>query len=304
MRLDRLLAIVITLLNKDIVQAKDLAEKHEVSIRTIYRDIEAINQAGIPIVTYQGNTGGLSIAPNYRIDRQVLTLQDMQSILLALKGLQHSLPDKNFANAYEKIASLATTTETKLSPPLDIDLLPWGYAQRHQDTVQKLYQAIVQHHEISFSYRKTSGEKTERTVEPITLLFKGFAWYLVGYCRLRKDFRLFKITRITHLNISHKTFIPKEFSLKDMNKEQNIPLIPVELRFKPQARALVEEYFALEYIHNNPDQTFTVKTKLPQGDWLIGMLLGHGENIEVLKPVSLRKEIQQKIQAMTKLYQT
>ena len=141
MRIDRMLAITVMMLNRDRISARELAERFEVSIRTIYRDIEAINLAGIPVISYPGNNGGFGIMDNYKIDRQVLSLKDMLSILSALKAISSSLEFSELDNAIEKINSLVprgkTGQKNLFAEQFVVDILPWGFRKRQKTLVQK-----------------------------------------------------------------------------------------------------------------------------------------------------------------------
>ncbi|RUM36698.1 MAG: YafY family transcriptional regulator, partial [Desulfobulbus sp.] len=147
MKLDRLLSIVIMLLNRQRVQAKDLADHFEVSTRTIYRDIEAINRAGIPVVTHQGNKGGLGIIDSYKLDRQVLTLQDMVTMLSVLKGVNSTFKDRQINNAIEKIHALVPEHKQEFVKnhvdQIVIDVMPWGSSLKHKEKMMTLQQAIA-----------------------------------------------------------------------------------------------------------------------------------------------------------------
>jgi predicted DNA-binding transcriptional regulator YafY len=223
MRIDRMLSITVMLLNRERIPAKELADKFEVSVRTIYRDIDAINMAGIPIVSYQGNSGGFGIMPNYKLERQLLTFDSMVSILSALKGVNQTLGDESIDGAIEKITSLVPKEKAddlhSMTERIVMDILPWGSSRRQRENLQLVHAAIAANKLVEFDYLSDNGSIVNRSVEPMTLVFKGYAWYLFGYCLVRKDFRLFRLTRMRELAILDDSFNRKNVSYRDYIKK-------------------------------------------------------------------------------------
>lgn len=310
MKLDRLLSIVIMLLNRQRVRAKDLADHFNVSVRTIYRDIDAINRAGIPIVTYQGHNGGLGIVDNYKIDHQVLTLQDMVSMLSVLKGVNSTFQDRQIDDAIEKIHALVPSNKQDYVrshvDQIVIDVLPWGMNNWQKTKMLSLQKATATKHLVQFSYRDSNGTGSQRTVEPMTLIFKATSWYIFAYCRLRNDFRFFKLTRRDKLEVLEETFSRKAVDYKkyDRMDSKNVKMTRLVIRFSKQIRHNVEDYFekpCLEYMKNGD---ITATFELPDNDWVISYLLSLGEHAEVLKPEKIRILLQKKAKKIVALYQT
>ena len=295
-----MLGIVVILLNRDRISAKSLSERFEVSVRTIYRDIEAINMAGIPIVAYAGNHGGFGIMENYRLDRQVLTLQDMTSILTALKGVSSTLEDSDIENVTEKILSLVPDDKMEQMKQrfdeLCIDIIPWGFKQKSKEYLKEIQLAITEKRIILFDYCNTKGEHCSREVEPMTLVFKGYAWYLFAFCKTRNDYRIFKIVRMNNLISLNETFKRRNLSYQDFMKRSSgqTNTIDVVLRYSKEIRAQVMEYFDESNITFEKDGNMTVKITLPDDNWLHSIILGSGEFVEVLEPPYLRDKIQEK----------
>lgn len=303
MRIDRLLAITIILLNRQKVTARELAGHFEVSVRTIYRDIDAIDLAGIPIISYPGNNGGFGVMENYKLERQVLSLNDMLSILTTLKGISSSLDNTEINKTIAKVSSLIPQ-DAMVShvEQFAIDILPWGYRDRQKKYLQIIHQSIRQHKLIRFDYCNNKGEYLKRTIEPMTLLFKGYAWYLFAYCLLRKDFRLFRISRIHNLVNLNKTFTRKNKSYQDFLFFEDKNLLSVVLKFSPDARARVEDYFAQEQIQKQADGTMIVRAAFPEDEWVISFILSFGDDVEVLKPDYVRKNIIKKLKKILRSY--
>ncbi len=308
MKLDRLLSIVIMLLNRERIQAKDLADHFDVSIRTIYRDIDTINNAGIPIVTHQGNKGGLGIVDSYKIDRQVLTLQDMVSMLSVLKGMNSTFKDRQLQDAIEKIDALVPENKQEyVKNHVDqviIDVMPWETSVGQKKDMLLLQQAIANNRLIKFSYRDGNGKKSARTVEPMTMIFKATAWYLFAYCTLRNDFRLFRLTRIKRLEMDTKTYIRKIADYKQYDKclPDKSEMIQLVIKFSKQIRQSAEDYFDESLLKYEKNGDIIATFELPENDWIQSYLLSLGEHAEIIKPKRMRHLIKEKAKKICDIY--
>jgi predicted DNA-binding transcriptional regulator YafY len=307
MRIDRMLAITVILLNRDRITARELADKFEVSVRTIYRDIDAINLAGIPVVSFAGNDGGFGIMENYRIDRQVLSLNDMFTILSALKGVNTSLDDIELETAVEKIKSLVPrekSGEMELHfEQMVIDLMPWEGSDRHKRTFKKIQSSINQNLLIKIKYSNTKGESLERIVEPMTLVLMGYAWYLFAFCRMRDDFRLFRLSRIKDVEVLKHNFMRRGASYKDyIKREQDRKIVDLVLKFSPEARARVMDFYNEDQIETLQNGDMIVKVSYPEDEWVYSNILSHGEYIKVLEPEHVREMIQKKAKKIAEQY--
>ena len=216
MKVDRLLAIVTILTQKRKVKAKDLAERFEVSLRTIYRDIEDIGKAGIPIVTYPGGSGGVGIAEGFTLDKSALTREEMQSIVLGLKSLSSVMPGPSVNFLLGKL-SPEPGRFIALKDEIIIDLAS-HYKNSLAPKISLLRKAIEDKKAVRFTYYAKTG-RTVRELEPYFIAFKWSAWYVFGYCRLRGDFRLFKLNRLLHLEMTEDSFQLREISEKQLDLE-------------------------------------------------------------------------------------
>lgn len=299
MKIDRLLNIIILLLNRPIVQAKDLAERFEVSIRTIYRDIDAINQAGIPIVTYQGANGGIGLAEGYRLDRNLLTNEELAAIVTALQSVSSSYPDEGHAMLVEKISSIIPASQAEdfqfRTKQFVVDLSPWGNHDKLEAMILTLKKAIEERQAVRFSYRNAEGEATERTVHPYTLVLKGHAWYLYAYCTGKLGFRFFKLVRMKRLEPLDSRFEREDISLEERpwDKEWHAPerTVSLTLRFGPGIRHAAEEWFGAESLQDDETGHSIANVSLPDNAWLYGFILSFGPEAEVLEPESVRHRI-------------
>ncbi|GKU77527.1 YafY family protein [Paenibacillus sp. L3-i20] len=310
MKLDRLLSIVILLLNRRIVQAKDLAEQFEVSVRTIYRDIEAINQSGIPIVTYQGTNGGIGLAEGYRLDRNLLTNAELTAIVTALRSMSTSYDQHLNALLMEKLTSIIPASQTESfvqqTNQVLIDFTTWGEQGPLEKKQYILKKAINDNLIVQFLYSDAQGKLSLRQVEPHTLLWKVKHWYLQAFCLDRNDFRTFKLLRMKNLETMTATFIRKpvpslEYRVDEGWHDSN-NMATLTLHIHNSATHIAEEYFDIEDLEPLSKGDWLVKTTLPENDWLYGCLLGFGPAIEVIEPAHIRVIIAEKAARIQQLY--
>lgn len=217
MKLERLLAIVVLLISKKQVQAAELAELFEVSVRTIYRDIDTINRAGIPIVTSQGSGGGIGIMETYRLEREWLKEEELFVIASALQSVSSMYGSISHSTAYQKIKHLIPEQSAgafkQQTEKWFIDMTAWGHTEDHKALRENISAAIDRLSTISFTYTNANGETLLREAEPYTLVCKAGHWYLYAYCLVRNDFRFFKLNRMKDQVILHQSFIRKDIQL-------------------------------------------------------------------------------------------
>jgi predicted DNA-binding transcriptional regulator YafY len=308
MRIDRMLSIVITLLQKEKISARELAGKFDVSVRTVYRDIEAINRAGIPITTSAGSSGGIGLMDTFKLDRRLLTMEDFIYILSSLKGINETMDNKEIESAIDKISSLLPKDKSGLvdsqMEQIVFDMIPWGYAKKQTQKVKVLHQALINKQLIEFHYTGPDGKAGKRTVEPVTLVFKGSTWYLFGYCKKRSDYRTFRLSRINDLVVLPGRFAPRGVSYKEFSQKNQPPekLIRYILRFQPNLRQVVDDYFDEKKITVQKEGTVIVNGMFPEGDWFISWLLSYGDKVEVVEPESAKKALLAMTKKIFKLY--
>ncbi|MFP4113589.1 MAG: helix-turn-helix transcriptional regulator [Spirochaetota bacterium] len=315
MRLDRLLAIAVLLINRDRVTARELADRFEVTVRTIYRDIEALSYAGIPVISYQGNNGGFGLVENYRWDRQLLTMNDMVAMLTALKGVNETLEDDELEGAIEKVTSLVPPDRAaELEESLEqfvVDMEPWGGAGRYRERVRVIHRAVVDRRLVRFVYWSAKGEETSRSVEPMTLILKGYSWYLYGYCRLRDGFRIFRVSRMREIELLPERFARRPGSYRECmgygedgeatgNRDARVDL---HLRFKPTVRFMVQDSYDESECEVRDDGSVDVRVAFPDGEWIASMILSYGDQVEVVSPEWMRERVAAHARRIADLYE-
>jgi predicted DNA-binding transcriptional regulator YafY len=290
-KIDRLLSIVVFLLGREKARAEDLAKRFEVTVRTIYRDLDAINASGIPVVAYPGPGGGFAIDPSYTIDRRLLGFEDLRAVVASLKGVSDALGDKTVGAALEKLESLGPRDKPRefLEDRVVIDLFPWGRREEERRLARILEPAIAERRIVSFSYSSYGSKQEKRLVEPMTLVFKSYAWYLWGFCRLRGDYRLFKLSRMQGLSLGLERFKRRSASYSRESDMPAPPEVELILRVGRGRAAEAWEWFGVSETEAEEEGSLRVTMRLPEGDWIVRTLLGFGPGVEVLGPESVRK---------------
>lgn len=300
MKIDRLIGILSILLQKERVTAPFLAEKFEVSRRTILRDIDALNLAGIPIVTAQGADGGISIMEGYRIDRTLLTSSDMQAILAGLRSLDSVCGTTRYQQLMEKL-SAGNSSVLSGNNHILIDLSSW-YRSSLEPKISLIQKAVEEKRLISFHYYSPNGEAI-RTIEPYFLLFRWSSWYVWGYCRLRLDFRMFKINRIENLSFTGEIFDPRPLTPPSLdNKTLFPPAYHVKAVFHPSVKwRLIDEYGS-ESFTVQPDGSLLFQFGFMDKESLFGWILSFGPYAELLEPKQMREELRDRLKAILNIY--
>ena len=295
MKIDRLIGILSILLQEDRVTAPYLAETFEVSRRTIARDIEDLCRAGIPIATRQGRDGGISIMEGYRIDRTVLTGSDMEAILTGLTGLDSVSETGRYRQLMEKLSTVQAGNH------ILIDLSSW-YKTTLAPKIKLLQEAMEENRRVRFRYSSPKGESL-RTVEPATLIFKWSSWYLWGRCLQKEDFRLFKLNRMTGLQLTGEHFTPGTVPEPNLDAENFFPAsVEVKAVFAPSARWRLIEEFGEDSFREQDDGSLLFSFGVGDEENLISWILTFGAEAELLEPEWARQRLAGIIGEMQKKY--
>lgn len=302
MKIDRLLAIVIILLNRKKVTASELADEFEVSLRSIYRYMESLAMAGVPIVSHQGNDGGYSLTENFTIDRQFFTGQEFELMMTALQGVQGAVDDHEIDSSLNKLKSLTPDKSNRL-PPLIIQQESWaGRDDNLMDAIKRVKECISSNQTISFNYTDAQGKNSTRTMEPVSLVYKALHWYVFGFCIKRDDYRLFKLKRMLDLK-KGKTFTPRDTQFSDFPWEgrwEEKGLRNISFKVDKSARHKVYEDFSSRAI-TEFDNYFQVDIQIPINPWIIGVILSFGSAIRDITPDELKVHIKEEALGLSKI---
>ncbi len=308
MKVERLVSIIMILLNKKKVNAKELAEMFEVSLRTIYRDIEAINAAGIPIHTTPGVNGGIEILDTYKVDKNVFSNSDLASMVLGLSSLSNMTKDDSLSATLAKIKSFIPPNQIneieQITSQILIDFSSWEGNSSDSVKINSIKDAITNHRVLSFNYIGNGGKHSSRNVEPYKLIYKGRHWYLYSYCLTKNESRLFRISRINNLQSSNVSFTPREMPLPQMEYREilNQYQISISLRIEKSITDMVMDYCDFEYFHPEDDNHYLVDFPFIDNDYHYNILMGFGSKCEVLAPDNIRQKMIGKITELTSVY--
>lgn len=306
MRIDRLLGIVIYLLNRDIVNGNALAERFEVSSRTIQRDIEALCLAGIPIVSLQGTNGGYGIIDGFKLDKQITTPEDYQFIKTALEGLCSAYDNKKLEDILEKIRS-SSQIEKEQDATIKFDFSVSREGNNIDEYMKTIENAIEEKSCIKYDYTNSYGDKMLRTAEPIGVVYKWYAWYMLAFCSDKKDYRLFKVARMRNLDKSGEAYSKKhdnfEMLLREQEQQDTYNYMDVKIEGKKDVRLSAEEYFPNGKITALENEDFIMEFRAPENEigWK-GLLLTFGNKIKIIAPERLKTEFIAKAKEIIDIY--
>ena len=298
--INRLFQIVYLLMEKPLMTAKELADILEVSERTIYRDIDKLTIAGIPIYTSQGKYGGISILPDYILDRSVLTIEEKKKIMESLNALNEvSLSADN-----DPLSKLRSFLGEQYPDWIEIEFSGWANSEEDAAVFEQIKNAILEHCYMEIIYSGNQEGLVERKVKPLKLCFKDQAWYLYAYCCLREDYRFFKLKRISRIRVLDIPFEPETVGKvlpkvpgKYPDHRESIPVI-LEISHKMAFRA----YEELNNIVVTDSGRLLCNLEVTDMEWFISYVLSYGSHIHILEPLEVKERVVQEIRRMEDLY--
>lgn len=282
MQESRLFKIIYYLMENGKSTAPELAEKLEVSIRTIYRDIDIISSVGVPIYVTTGRNGGIQIDDSFVLDRLILSDKEKEDIITALKSVS-IVDDRNS----DTLSKLSTIFNTKNEDWLEVDFSRWGNKAQDNTMFQKLKEAIISRKMLCIVYANTRGEVIERVICPLKMVYKAKNWYIKSFCMNKSDFRIFKLTRIIQARIMEKFFNPMEFPQE--KKEIKANCENIILRFPQEMAYRIYDEFEVDEINQDDNGDFIISATMPIDEWLIGYLLSFGSKVCIIEPKYLKK---------------
>jgi predicted DNA-binding transcriptional regulator YafY len=308
MKIDRLVSIIMVLLDKKRISSQALADMFEVSQRTIYRDVETINMAGIPIRSTSGVGGGFEIMEEYKLEKKVFSSSDLSAILMGLSSLSSMVRGEEVVQALAKVKSFIPADQAKeislKANQIYIDLSPWLGNRNVQPYLELVKTALERNKLLAFDYVDRHGTRTTRTAEPYQLVLKNSHWYWQGYCHTRKDFRLFRLSRTLNLHMLEQTFIPKEcpkpqFEYPDF-------LAPsyrtITIRIHTSVMDKVLEYCTYDHFQPDGPEHYIVAFPFIENNYYYQILFSFGTECECLEPLDIRTEMKRRIEALASLY--
>jgi predicted DNA-binding transcriptional regulator YafY len=300
MKIDRLISIITVFLQEGKSTAPELAKRFRVSTRTIFRDVEAICKAGVPLAARQGGGGGISIAEEYRLNRSALTADELRNLLAGLDGTASGSAESRIERLIEKLApGKKAVVSMKDSIVIDLDS---HYKANLSDKIALIRTAVSNDRLLGFAYYSERGREA-RVIEPYYIAFKWSAWYVLGYCTQKEDFRLFRLNRLWNAEVLGRTFTPREIpeeglSLDDYFEDSQFATV----LFDKTAEHLVVEEYGPDSYEKLEDGRLTMKLRYTNRKYIVRWLLGFGSGAVVLNPPDLVAELQDAIIKMHRNY--
>lgn len=311
MKIDRLLSLVNLLTENDRMTAKGLAERLEVSKRTIYRDIETLNLAGIPVISYSGIRGGYGIVEGYKVSKHIFSTEDISTIMTGLSAIQSISESVELSPLLAKIAP--NTSAQQPQSDLLIDLSSWYKAKDSKNKVDDLRQAIATQQIIVIQYHSKKGY-SERKIEPYKLIFKASHWYLYGFCLKRKAFRLFKLTRIQTYTLLDERFEPRALdtvalTMESKNEDLAAMVLPemqqIILTYKQKDKLYLIDKLGAEFFQDHEKEaTGTIVFPLLNLKKSVDFILRLQDKVRVIEPPIVVDAVKEKIEEMYFLYKS
>jgi predicted DNA-binding transcriptional regulator YafY len=309
MKIDRLVSIIMILLDKERIGAHELADIFEVSPRTIYRDVDAINMAGIPVRSTSGVGGGFEIMQEYKIDKKVFSTADLSAILMGLSSLSNMIRGDELVNALAKVKSFIPADKAKdielKANQIVIDLSPWMGNRNIQSYLEIIKTALQESRLLTFEYADRYGNKTLRTAEPYQLVLKGHHWYIQGYCHKRNDYRLFRLSRISNLQIQDEFFTPRDFQKPQLDFADILETMQTKIKIRIHKSLMdrVLDYCDYEHFSPDGDEHYIVDFPFIENEYYYNILLSFGDKCECLEPPHIRAEMKRRIHDIAALYE-
>ena len=310
MKVDRLVSIIMILLDKERMGAQELADMFEVSPRTIYRDIDAINMAGIPVRSISGVGGGFEIMQNYKLDRKVFSTADLSAILMGLSSVSGMIRGDELVNALAKVKSFIPADRAKdieiKANQIYIDLSPWMGNRNIQPYLATIKTAMQQSKLLSFEYADGYGNKTTRVAEPYQLVLKSSHWYWQGYCHARNDFRLFKLSRTSNLQIQEVFFTPRDYQKPQLDITDILETMQttIKIRIHQSVMDSVLDYCAYEHFSPDGDEHYIVRFPFIENEYHYNILFSFGDKCECLEPLHIRNEAKRRLNNIAAIYES
>ena len=301
--INRLLGMIYILMKQGTVTAAELSERFEVSVRTIYRDMDTLSAAGIPIYARRGKNGGICLTEQFVLDKMLITKEEQQEILSGLITLRETRADGE-KNILQKLGEFFKTDPVDW---LAIDLSDWSGSRKQ--LYEDIKNAVLERRLVRFDYYGKMGEMSRRTVEPVQLLFKEYTWYLRAFCRERNAWRIFKLFRMKRLEVLSEVFVPRDGSDGEAGagaedqKEPALSSAVIDIRIDRKEAYRIYDRFEEEEIEALPEGDFLVHMHADVDDWVYGVILSFGSSAEVLAPEEIRQEVRQRILDMAERYE-
>ncbi|MCH1981121.1 YafY family transcriptional regulator [Ruminococcus sp. OA3] len=297
MQESRLFKILYYLLDRGKATATELAEQFEVSVRTIYRDIDVLSSAGIPVYAVQGKGGGISLLEGYVMDKTFISREEQQQLIMALQSLPAA--SQEIGGLLMKLGAMFQQN----SPDwVQVDFSRWGSTKSDQKKFSLIKNAVLNRQCLSFHYFNSAGKGMHRKVKPARLLYKGNAWYLQAFCLLKDDYRTFKINRIDRIQLLDEYFSEALYPPHSEPQVRDLTYPLIRLRFDASAAYRVFDEFDMKDIEVQDSGDLIVSQCMPEDAWLYSYLLSFGGHVDILEPRRVQMRLAETAKEMYRKY--
>ena len=309
MKSDRVMSVLMVLLEGKRMRAQDLADRLEVSVRTVYRDIDTLCAAGIPVRSIGGAKGGVELMPGYRLDGRLFSPEEHSALLAGLSNLSAMLGTDALARTLSKLRGILPDAQTgaieRRAAQIVIDPEPWLGDGRTKQTLEIVETALEARRLLAFAYLDRFGNRSERAVEPYRLVLKGDQWYFQGYCLLRNDYRLFRLSRMLDVRMREESFLPREAPQPELDTGEIVASLRAEITLRVHASAVdrVLEYCAFDRFTPDGDEYYLVRFPFIDREYYYDRLLSFGDRCECVAPARVREKLRQRIRRLAEMYQ-
>lgn len=283
-KIERLISIIMILLKKEIVSAKEFSQLFNVSKRTILRDMETLSLSNIPIYSVQGINGGYGIMNEYKVDKRLLNNSDLENILIALGGLEQIFISEEVEITLKKIEAMVSSSSIQSS--IHLSFYDWEGRAEILHILKICQKSIAEKRLASFEYIDKNGLKSIRNVEPYQLHFSENSWYMKGFCKQREDYRTFKLSRIDNLIMQEQTFSPREQILDQDESNYQVQQVKIKAFISPAIKDQFLERYGRKSIETDGNQRNLATIHVPQNNTGFQFLAGFGTNLEIIEPAS------------------
>lgn len=306
MKMDRLIALIMILLEHEQISARELAERLEVSRRTIYRDIDTLNRAGLPIYTLMGAWGGVGLMKSYKVGKTVFTPQEIQNLQNGMQSYKQLFGRREMVYAAEKLNALyPDNAERQPNAPFVMDLSLNQGNESLRSLFGMMETAMNEHCVLTFAYTDARGQISERQAEPYQVVFKESTWYLQAYCLDKQDYRIFKLARMSGLQMTKEQFVPKAFTPLPMDGGDWLSQdwAEVTIRLDRSVMDRVIERFGADHILRVDEHHCWAKYPIIANDYGYDRLLAFGDKCEVLGPPEIRNGFKAYVRGIMRKYE-
>lgn len=299
-KIERLIAIIMILLKKNIVSTKEFTQLFNVSKRTILRDMETLSLSNIPIYAVHGVNGGYGLMEEYKVDKRLLSSSDLENILTALGGLEQILISEEVEVTIKKIESMVSPLSLKSS--IELSFYDWEGRSEILQTLRICQESILKSKLISFDYIDKSGMMSNRIVEPYQLHFSESSWYLKGFCLHRQGYRTFKLSRIDHLQVDEETFNPRDYLSEQHTAGYQPQLVAIKALISPSVKDQFIERYGRKSIEYYNSELLLATIYVPQDSAGFQFLASFGTHLEIVEPETYIEDFRKFLNQMVEKY--